>query len=435
VPGIAAAGASTDLVKNAAEAQFIREGNLALDRGDFSRAIIGFDHALQLDARNAMALADRGLAYVWKQEPIPALQDLDAAAGLDPRNPVVPRARGLLAFQQGKYPEAVGDFTASLERQPNHGFTLNWRSRGYREMGDYEHALADATASIQARPSEPSGYVLRAEELRESGHPQDAQHEADELITASPYSAEAYVGAAEIYQSAGKNAEALQALERSLTIAPSARAYNARALYRPAEDLTGRRADVDAALKLDPGNRSALALLASVQADAGQYTDAVSTINTDMAQHGESDGLLAERATMYARSNQAALADKDVAAARASAKSPDALNSMCWTLAAAGVELEAALSACDAAVAAQPGDSPFLDSRGLVLLRMQRYSDSVAAYDDALRARPTRAASFYGRGVAKHRNGDRSGGDADIRAALDLDAQVARLYAGFGIKP
>jgi tetratricopeptide (TPR) repeat protein len=434
-PGTPLESAATLAKKGAAGAQFIREGNLAMDRGDFGRAIIGFDHALQLDPHNAMALANRGLAYVWKQEPIPALQDLDAAAGLDPRNPVVPRARGLLAFQQGKYPEAVDDLTASLDRESNSAFTLYWRSRAYREMGDYERALADAGASIQARPSEPSGYVLRAQELRERGHPQDAQDEADDLVAANPDSAEAYVGAADIYESAGKNAEAMRAVERSLAIAPSAHAYNARALYRPAEDLAGRRADVDAALKLDPGNRLALALLASVQADAGQYTDAVSTINTDMSQHGESDGLLAERATMYARNNQAALAEKDVAAARARAKSPDALNDVCWTLATAGVELEAALSACDAALVAQPGDAAYHDSRGLVLLRMRRYGDSIAAYDAALGARATNATSFYGRGVAKHRNGDSLGGDADIRAALDLDAGVARSFAGFGIKP
>lgn len=430
-----AAGAATGLAKAAAVTEFIREGNLALDRGDYNRAVIDYDHALQLDARNATALADRGLAYVWKGEPVPASEDLDAAATLDPRNPVVSRARGLLAYEQGKYPEAVSDFTASLNQEPNSAFTLYWRSQANKEMGDYEHALADVSASIRARPSEPSGYELRARELLDSGHLQDAAHAADDLIAANPQSAEAYAGAAEIYYAAGKDTEARQALDHSLAIAPSARAYNTRARYRPAEDLAGRRADVDAALKLDSGNRIALGLLARVQADAGQYADAVSTIDSEMSQHGESELLLAERATMYARSNQTALADKDVAAARARAKSPKALNNLCWTLATAGVELETSLSACDAALAAQPGDAGFLDSRGLVLLRMQRYSDSIAAYDTALRARPMKAMSLYGRGIAKHRNGDNSGGDADIQAALDLDPHVAKLFAGFGVKP
>ncbi len=429
------ADAATIMANSTAAAQFIRDGNLAMDHGDYDRAIIGFDHALQLDARNAMALADRGFAYVWKQDPARAVQDLDAAAALDPHNAVVPRARGVLELRQDKYPEAIRDFTVSLDRESNNGFTLYWRSRAYREMGDYEHALTDSSASIQARPAKASGYGLRAQELRESGHPQDGQHEADDLIAANPNSAEAYVGAAEIYKSAGKDTEARQALERSLAIAPSALAYSERAHYRPAEDLAGRRADVDAALKLDPGNRFALGLLVSVQADAGQYADAVSTVNNEMSQQGDSAQLLAERATLYARSNQMALADKDVAAARALANSPDALNSMCWTLATAGVELEAALSACDAAVAAQPGDASYQDSRALVLLRMRRYGDSIAAYDTALSARPTEVASFYGRGIAKHRNGDSRGGDTDIRAARDLDADVARRFAGFGIKP
>jgi tetratricopeptide (TPR) repeat protein len=434
-PGAPVAVAAAALAKGSVASDSIRQGNLALDRGDFSRAITEYDRALLFDAHNAMALADRGLAYVWKQEPERAVQDLDAAAALDPRNPVVPRARGVLAFQHGKYPEAVSDFTDSLSLQPNDGFTLFRRSLAYREMGDYDHALADASASIQARPSDPSGYYLRAEELRLSGHPQDASRAADELIAANPQSAKAYAGAADIYEAAGKEGEATQALERALAIAPSARAYNARARHRPREDLAGRRSDIDAALKLDPGDREALILLAGVQADGGQYTDAVSTIDGAMSRQGEQEWLLAERATVYARSNQPALADKDVAAARAKAQSPSALNSLCWTLATAGVELEAALSACDAAVAAQPGDAAQLDSRGFVLLRLERYGDSIAAYDAALKVSPTQAMSLYGRGVAKHRKGDSSGGDADIRAAVDLNAHVARRFADFGIKP
>src|SRR3974390_237647 len=99
-------------------------------------------------------------------------------------------------------------------------------------------------------------------------------------------------------------------------------------------------------------------------------------------------------------SNQSALADKDVAAARAKAQSPSALNNLCWTLATAGVELEA-----------------------------------IAAYDAALRVSPTQAMSLYGRGVAKHRKGDSSGGDADIRAAVDLNAHVAKRFADFGLQP
>jgi tetratricopeptide (TPR) repeat protein len=414
---------------------FFREGDRALERGDYSQAIGDFDLALALNARDARALAGRGLAHVWKEEPGPAMEDLDAAAALDPRNPVVPRARGILAFQRGSYPEAVGEFTTSLSLRPNDGFTLFWRSMAYRELRDYEHALADASASIQARPANSSGYWLRAEELRLSGRPQDAPREADELIAANPQNADAYVGAAGIYEAAGKDSEATQALERALAIAPSARAYLARASYRPREDLAGRRADVDAALKLEPDSQAAREVLAEVQADAGQYTDALSTINSEILERGDSWWLLAERATVYARSHQAALADKDVARVRAKSSSPLVLNDLCWKLATAGVELEAALNACDAAVAGQPGDAANLDSRGFVLLRLQRYGDSIAAYDAALSARPTEANSLYGRGVAKHRKGDGLGGDADIHAALDLDANVAKRFADFGVKP
>ena len=47
---------------------------------------------------------------------------------------------------------------------------------------------------------------------------------------------------------------------------------------------------------------------------------------------------------------------------------------------------------------------------------------------------PKDADSLYGRGVAKLRSGDRAGGEADIAAAQAIKADIAQVYAGYGVK-
>ena len=91
-------------------------------------------------------------------------------------------------------------------------------------------------------------------------------------------------------------------------------------------------------------------------------------------------------------------------------------------------------SACDAAIAQLP-DGQYRDSRGLVLLRLGRYEDAIASYDAALKGTPGRSVSLYGRGVAKRLKGDTGAGDADLKAALELNAHAATAYADMGITP
>jgi hypothetical protein len=48
---------------------------------------------------------------------------------------------------------------------------------------------------------------------------------------------------------------------------------------------------------------------------------------------------------------------------------------------------------------------------------------------------PTEAHPRFGRGIAKLRKGDRTGGEADIAAAIAMQPGIAAEYADFGIVP
>ena len=55
-----------------------------------------------------------------------------------------------------------------------------------------------------------------------------------------------------------------------------------------------------------------------------------------------------------------------------------------------------------------------LDSRGLAYLKKGQWDAAIADYNAALRLNPKLASSLYGRGLAKLKNGDTNGGNADM---------------------
>jgi hypothetical protein len=75
------------------------------------------------------------------------------------------------------------------------------------------------------------------------------------------------------------------------------------------------------------------------------------------------------------------------------------------------------------------------DSRGLNYLKLCRNADALADYNSALEHNPQQASSLFGRGIAKLRNGDRTGGDNDIVTAKGIRATIAEEFRGYGITP
>jgi uncharacterized RDD family membrane protein YckC len=108
-----------------------------------------------------------------------------------------------------------------------------------------------------------------------------------------------------------------------------------------------------------------------------------------------------------------------------------AWNGRCWDRALAG-QLDGALEDCDQSLRLQRS-APALDSRGLVLLKMKRYDESIASYGEALALDPRLAYSLYGRGLARAAKGDPAGGAADIQAAENLSPLIGNEFRKFGL--
>ncbi|MEN2789441.1 tetratricopeptide repeat protein [Sphingomonas oligophenolica] len=412
---------------------FVERGNMLLDRGRMDEAIADFGKALGLDPKSALALADRGIAHAWKGETALANADLSAAAVIDPRNAVVFRARGMLAMQGGKPAEAVAAYTTSLEIDPGNGFAIEQRAQAHRAAGEIDLAIVDANAAIKRNPRSTDMYLLLANIARNRGDQAGALRQADAVVAANPDLAYAHVVAARIRASSGLRDAAMHDFDRALALEPQGYIYINRSNVRPRTDYAGRLADLEAALKLDPGDFEALVLKAQVQQDQHDYAGAIATLTAAQALHADQPHLLVLRGAAQVKAGNVALGERDFAAAHALSRTASALNDLCWTKSTAGVALASALADCDAALALSPDASAILDSRGFALLRLGRLDDAITSYDRALAGRPTGAESLYGRAVAEARKGDFAKAETDMRAALKVNPDVGTEFEGYGV--
>jgi len=71
----------------------------------------------------------------------------------------------------------------------------------------------------------------------------------------------------------------------------------------------------------------------------------------------------------------------------------------------------------------------------LVWLRMEKYDKSIAEYRASLELQPKSARSRFGLGLAEFKKGQREMGNADMKAAIELQATIAEEFKHLGLTP
>lgn len=108
-------------------------------------------------------------------------------------------------------------------------------------------------------------------------------------------------------------------------------------------------------------------------------------------------------------------------------------SALCWARAGTGRQLKQALWECNRALALQPDAAAAWNSRGLVFLRMKRFSRAISDYDAALAAGPRQASARFGRGLARLYSGQEQEGAADIVEARRNDPDIDGLFRKLGM--
>lgn len=349
-------------------------------------------------AQLSLAHLYRARAYRDQREDALALADYDAAIRLDPRNARAYAERGQVFQDGGDDTRALPDFEVAIRLSSDYAFAYNGRGVVRANRGEDDLALADYGKAIALQP----GFVW-------------------------PYNNRAVV-----LQRRGDRAAAMKDLNRVLAMKPDygSALVNRGLLHADLGDDPRALADLDEAVRLYPAFKTALINRANFHSKRQRYDLATADLQRVVAT-GPDANVLSELGSIYSQTGQFDLALD--AFAKSLALDPDnaaTLNNRCWARATAGRDLDLAREDCDRAVALEPADSDFADSRGLVQLRLGNATGAIADYDRALAADPKNASALYGRGLAKTRAG--ADGRGDLEAALAIDAKVADEFARYG---
>jgi len=263
----------------------------------------------------------------------------------------------------------------------------------------------NAAGDKDAMPKTAADYALRGEAHLSRGEPKAALVDLDEAIHMAPDQAPYYVARANAHMGYRQPDAALADLDKSLSLDPK----NLDTLLQRADlrfarkDRVGAAADVTAASALAPAGSIQARSLAELYVALDQPAKALPLLDDWIRLHSR-DAMLGS-----------------------------ALNERCWALGLSNQQLDDALSDCRKAIK-RDGDNPnYLDSLGMVQLRLGHYSDSIKAYEQAIAQGPHSAWTRYGLGMAKIRSGQTDAGKADVAAARTLDPGIEERAAKYGL--
>jgi tetratricopeptide (TPR) repeat protein/predicted aspartyl protease len=275
-----------------------------------------------------------------------------------------------LRNRTGTTAAANNDATDSVS-EPSDAAGYRRRGAAFASRRDYEHAIKDYDQAVKLEPSDPENYYLR--------------------------------GIARLNDD--RSVLAMDDLGEALRLKPDhVRARLDRGRLRLyLKDLAGASTDFAAVKNLAP-NDAALSLEMAAVYDGAGYPQ---------------DGLLHLSEWIQANPCDEAL--------------PVALNARCWIRAKLGKELALALEDCNRALKPNSRVSSYLDSRGLVYLRLGKLKDAIDDYRHALELRPGLAHSRYGLGLAQLQAGKIEEGKSSIDAAIALNPQIVAFFEAMGL--
>jgi tetratricopeptide (TPR) repeat protein len=246
-------------------------GNVWNAAGQGDKAIAEYTAAIRLDAKDAIAYVNRGMARAEKVE----VNDLMSGI-FDDEEPLTP------ARIQDEYRKAVSDFNEAIRVNPQYTNAYAERAAAYRNLGELDRAIVDYSEAMRRDPTNLEYVLERGATWREAKNFDKAIADHSEAIRLEPtainHSIRSYT-----YELQGDHGRAIADLEEALRLEANNMFYLTRiaTLYAAspsAEHRNGRRA-VELATRAEKQStgrdEEVIATLAAAHAEAGNFSKAV----------------------------------------------------------------------------------------------------------------------------------------------------------------
>lgn len=355
------------------------------------------------------------------------------------------RRLGEAATAHADYARAAALLGTVIEPKQPEPLLLYRRATAWHALGDTERALADYDAALGGGLRRADAFLNRGLLLaRAKGDLRKAMADFEQAATLEPENAYTVTLCAETHSLLGEHAAAQGDFDQALKMARAAgepassladvEVRRGQAYVRGGDKAAARQA-FDKALTLQADNVDALVERAALAALAGNHDAALDDLTRALKrQPGNAQALHNRGYSRFALGDfLGAIVDYSDALVAAPGMA-NAYANRCLARAAANYDLAAARADCTEALRRTPNAPNVHETMGFLYLKLGQARDAEAEYDRALALEPNRPVALWGRAIAKLRQGDREGGEADRRKAQARFGGIGLQFARYGIE-
>lgn len=263
--------------------------------------------AIQINAQLAPVYVTLGRIHDSTGQPDLAIQEFQRALKLDSRSPEALSGLARTFERQGRIAEAEDTFKQAAALRPDYWDGYSRLGNFYIRQHRFEDALANFRRVVELTPDNSVAYVNLGSVQFRLNRWQDARASFEKSISISPTYA-AYSNLGTIYYNEGRFGDAARTYEEALKLnAEDYRVWAALAMaYRWNGDSAKRRAPMEravqmaeAAVRAQPNDAFAQALLATYYSDLGQREKAQQRAEAALARAPDNADVLVQAAEAY----------------------------------------------------------------------------------------------------------------------------------------
>src|SRR5215213_7121096 len=221
----------------AQQAQPVKDGIAALERGDKNKAKVFFQQALKIDPRNVDAHTYLGMVAADANDLKDAERHFAAAASLAPSEPSTRNNYGAILMRLGQTAKAIIEFEASLKLNANQLSALTNLAQIYFDRGRLDdlqmaRSLLERSGKINSDPQISRALVITCLKLSQvlmgKGDLRAAGRTLETAVASGLDDARIYAALAEVYEADGHFENAIPAMRLAVQRDPQNEAYHFR---------------------------------------------------------------------------------------------------------------------------------------------------------------------------------------------------------------
>ncbi|MEG3150018.1 tetratricopeptide repeat protein [Sphingomonas sp. ZT3P38] len=350
------------------------------------------DYSAVIQAQPSLgALYNRGWILADRKENAKALADFEQAHALRPNDVDTLNSIGSMLIRLDRHEEALVRFDAALAIDGRNAEALFGRADANYNLGRWR-AAATAYHARAALPKPLDALVLEAKSLSQAGDSKAAMAAYDRAIRLDRQSTAALTGRAALFEANGDTAKAVADYGRAIAATPTEASFRVqRAFALRTSQPAAARADIDAALKLDPKSTYALNALGLIQHDAAEYDEAIAAFDKALALEPDYEAAYYNRGNAYAAQGRQDRAIRDY----------------------------------NASLRLSPRDPVTLNAKGEAYRQVDDYPRAIEEFDVAIEGDPELALAYWRRAEAREALGDLDAAKSDRARAVELDPDLA----------